>query len=234
MTTPHGSEGADREDELLRAVLAEETAADEAEHGRRDPISPAARARLRSGTAAPTPRQRPSVDDVDGRVDRARSVPETTAPGAVIGDEAAAPEPTSSAQVFIGADAETPDLARTWRHRPRPAGTPATAAEPPAAPEPAEPEAAPEEARIDRRVEASSPWTRLHSPQDDAEAVSLVPSPRRPPAQEGHAEADVPAAATPTREGGPAGSGSRHRLLLMLGALVLLALLVAVLVAALT
>lgn len=226
MTTPHGSEGADREDELLRAVLAEETAADEAEHGRRDPISPAARARLRSGTAAPTPRQRPSVDDVYGRVDRARSVPETTAPGAVIGDEA-----------------ETPDLARTWRHRPRPAGTPATAAEPPAesrpaepeaAPEPAEPEAAAEEARIDRGVEASSPWTRLHSPQDDAEAVSLVPSPRRPPAQEGHAEADVPAAATPTREGGPAGSGSRHRLLLMLGALVLLALLVAVLVAALT
>ncbi|CAM3536184.1 hypothetical protein E4A47_01090 [Micrococcus flavus] len=230
MTTPHGSEGADREDELLRAVLAEETAADEAEHGRRDPISPAARARLRSGTAAPTPRQRPSVDDVDGRVDRARSVPETTAPGAVIGDEAAAPEPTSSAQVFIGADAETPDLARTWRHRPRLAGTPATAAEPPA-----EPEAAPEEARIDRRVEAFSPWTRLHSPQDDADSVSLVPSPRPAAATQGDAVAPAaPVTAPPARDGEPAGAGSRNRALLLLGALVLLALLVAVLVAALT
>lgn len=93
MTTPHDPQGTDREDELLRAVLAEEDAAEEVEHGRRDPISPVARDRLRSGTAAaPAPQERPSVEDVYGAVDRVRAVPEASAPGAVIGDAGVVPE----------------------------------------------------------------------------------------------------------------------------------------------
>ena len=83
-----------------------------------------------------------------------------------------------------------------------------------------------------RRVEASSPWTRLHSPQDDADSVSLVPSPRPAAATQGDAVAPAaPVTAPPARDGEPAGAGSRNRALLLLGALVLLALLVALLVA---
>lgn len=283
MTTPHDPQGTDREDELLRAVLAEEDAADEVEHGRRDPISPVARDRLRSGTAAaPAPQERPSVDDVYGAVDRVRSVPEASAPGAVIGDVGAGPERTPApkampapppsapdaavrptGQAFIGADAQTPDAVRTPRPRPAarisdepavPAARPASPDPAPAAAEPAPAErrtraalrleqedeetpsalaeglarTGPDTAAI-RQVEAASPWTRLHSPQDD-DVAPLVPSARLNGAGQEDGPAAPPAtdAAVPTDD--PSGPGARLRLALLLGALVLLALLAVVLV----
>lgn len=306
MTTPHDPQGTDREDELLRAVLAEEDAADEVEHGRRDPISPVARDRLRSGTAAaPAPQERPSVDDVYGAVDRVRSVPEASAPGAVIGDVGAGPERTPApkatpapppsapdaavrptGQAFIGADAQTPDAVRTPRPRPaartsdapappRPAPVPTTRPAPaptppdepavpaarPASPDPAPATTTPAPAerrtraalRLEqedeetpsvlaeglartgpdtaaiRQVEAASPWTRLHSPQDD-DVAPLVPSARLNGAGQEDGPAAPPAtdAAVPIDD--PSGPGARRRLALLLGALVLLALLAVVLV----
>lgn len=123
MTTPYESHRPDPDDELLRAVLAEEEAALTEEHGRRDPISPAARTRLRGGTAgAPAPQDRPSVEDVYGPVDRpSAGLPrDATADGSVTGAPGAASVPAAgdgSPEVFIGADAETPaDVqARHWR-----------------------------------------------------------------------------------------------------------------------
>lgn len=161
MTTPHDPQGTDREDELLRAVLAEEDAAEEVEHGRRDPISPVARDRLRSGTAAaPAPTTRP------------------------------APTPSALAE----------GLARTG----------------------------PDTATI-RQVEAASPWTRLHSPQDDDDVALLVPTGPRPGAGEEDDPAAPPVTDAAVQTDDPAGHGARRRTALLLGALVLLALIAVVL-----
>lgn len=126
MTTPHESHRPDPDEELLRAVLAEEEAALTEEHGRRDPISPAARTRLRGGTAgAPAPQDRPSVEDVYGPVDRpSAGLPgDATADGSVTGAPGAASVPAAgdgSPEVFIGADAETPADVQARRRRARP------------------------------------------------------------------------------------------------------------------
>ncbi|MCG7422003.1 hypothetical protein KW076_09100 [Micrococcus porci] len=126
MTTPHESHRPDPDEELLRAVLAEEEAALTEEHGRRDPISPAARTRLRGGTAgAPVPQDRPSVEDVYGPVDRPSvGLPgDATADGSVTGAPGAASVPAAgdgSPEVFIGADAETPADVQAGRRGARP------------------------------------------------------------------------------------------------------------------
>lgn len=227
MTTPHDPQGTDREDELLRAVLAEEDAADEVEHGRRDPISPVARDRLRSGTAAaPAPQERPSVDDVYGAVDRVRSVPEASAPGAVIGDVGAGPERTPAPKATPAPPPSAPDAAErrtraALRLEQEDEETPSALAEGLA-------RTGPDTAAI-RQVEAASPWTRLHSPQDD-DVAPLVPSARLNGAGQEDGPTAPPAtdAAVPTDD--PSGPGARRRLALLLGALVLLAPLAVVLV----
>ncbi|MDO4239538.1 hypothetical protein [Micrococcus sp.] len=266
MTTPHDPQGTDREDELLRAVLAEEDAAEEVEHGRRDPISPVARDRLRSGTAAaPAPQERPSGDDVYGAVDRVRAVPEASAPGAAIGDAGDVPERTPAPTTRPAPTPASPDETSVPVARPAASeSAPATAAPAPAASPESEPlapaaaEPAPAERRTRatlrleqedeetpsalaeglartgpdtatiRQVEAASPWTRLHSPQDD-DVAPLVPTGPRPGAGEEDDPAAPPAtdAAVPTDD--PAGHGARRRTALLLGALVLLALIAVVL-----
>lgn len=226
MTTPHGSGGLDPEDELLRAVLAEETAADEADRGRRDPISPAAHARLRSGTAAVrSVAQTPSAPDPEATPadpDQPQDVEPRPAGSQDVDCRPADPRPVESEGVPAPAVVDPRDRRTT---------PPPFVEEAPTALAEGLARTGPDTAEI-RRVEASSPWTRLHSPQDDADAVSLVPSPRPAAATQGDAVAPAaPVTAPPARDGEPAGAGSRNRALLLLGALVLLALLVALLVA---
>lgn len=244
MTTSHESHRPDPDEELLRAVLAEEEAALPEEHGRRDPISPAARTRLRGGTAgAPAPQDRPSVEDVYGPVDRpSAGLPgDPTADASVTGAPGAASVPAAgdgSPEVFIGADAETPADVQARHRRAQeapPAAAPAPGEQPASADSAAEepghsalaqglPRTGPDTAEL-RAVAESSPWGRLHLPETTG-TVGIVPSAGRQ-----WAAGEAPAAAETSADAAPAPEGGRRGALLVaevaLVAVVLLVLAIA-------